>query len=426
MGRTYERTEGGSKLSFWERIGRSTRTRARTPTNSFSLSELNSFFTGGGKASEIVGSDLSEIVYFVCLKVLCESMGKLSIHLKDSDNNKITDHEAYSVFRVQPNVMMTPSTFKMMMEFNRNHYGNAYAYIKHDARGQLEGIYPLDPRQVMIWIGDGEFFKRQFYYYYTDARSGKSYWINPEDMIHLKGGISRDGLAGMCVREVLARNMHGNKAAQKFLNNLYEQGLTANAVIKYTGDLDQAKKAELIKELSKFTADSSDRIIPLPLGMDIVPLNLKLTDSQFFELKKFSSLQIAAAFGVKPNHINDYEKSSYANSEMQNLSFYIDTLLINLTGWEEELNRKLLTSKEQKTGYGFKFNVSTILRGDLKSQAEALSKYVTSGIYTPNQARRYLGEPAEDGGDVLLVNGSYVKIEEVGKAYAQKNGGESV
>lgn len=396
--------------------------RARTPTNSgsFTLSELNEFFKSGGQFSALDGTDLSEITYFTCLKVLSESVGKLSLHLKDGNNKRVTNHDAYKVFRVQPNPMMTPSSFKMLMEFNRNHYGNGYSYIRHDARGKLQGLYPLDPRQVTIWINDGEFFNRPFYYRYMDSRSGKDYWINPEDMLHLKGGISQDGLAGMCVREILARNMQGNKAAQKFLNDLYTQGLTANAVIKYTGDLDKTKREELKKDLASFIQNGKDRIIPLPLGMDIVPLDLKLTDSQFYELKKFSSLQIAAAFGVKPNHLNNYEKSSYANSEMQNLSFYIDTLLINLTAWEEELDRKLLTDKELLAGVGFEFNVATILRGDLKTQAEALSKFVGSSIYSPNTARKYLGESPDPNGDDLIVNGSFTKLKDIGQAYKGK------
>ena len=66
--------------------------------------------------------------------------------------------------------------------------------------------------------------------------------------------------------------------------------------------------------------------------------------------------KIAAAFGIKPNQINDYEKSSYANSEMQQLSFYVDTELFILKQYEEELNYKLLTDSEIKEGYFFKFN----------------------------------------------------------------------
>lgn len=62
--------------------------------------------------------------------------------------------------------------------------------------------------------------------------------------------------------------------------------------------------------------------------MKLTPLDIKLSDSQFIELKKYSALQIAAAFGIKPNQINDYTKSSYSNSEMQQLSFLTDTMLL--------------------------------------------------------------------------------------------------
>lgn len=395
--------------------------RARTPTNSFTLSELNDYFKNGGTYAVFAGSDLSEITYFTCLKILSESVAKLSLHLKDANNNKITDHDIYKAIRLRPNPYMTPSTFKMLMEFNRNHYGNAYAYIKHDRKGALVGLFPLDSRQVTIWVNNtDDFTDRGYYYQYVDGRNGKTYWIRPDDMIHLKGGVSRDGYSGMCVREVLARNMQGNKASQNFLNQLYSQGLTANAVVKYVGDLDKTKKQQLIKELTEFASTSSDRIIPLPLGMDIVPLDLKLTDSQFYELKKFSSLQIAAAFGIKPNHLNNYEKSSYANSEMQNLSFYVDTLLVNLTSWEEEINYKLLTADELKRGLMTEFNVATILRGDLKTQAEALQAYVSGSIYSPNEARRFVGAPPDPDGDDLIVNGAYTKLKDIGKAYASK------
>ena len=90
-------------------------------------------------------------------------------------------------------------------------------------------------------------------------------------------------------------------------------------------------------------AKNAGKIIPVPLGMKLTPLDIKLSDSQFIELKKYSALQIAAAFGIKPNQINDYTKSSYSNSEMQQLSFLTDTMLFVLKQYEEEVNYKLLT-----------------------------------------------------------------------------------
>src|SRR5690606_8347931 len=150
---------------------------------------------------------------------------------------------------------------------------------------------------------------------------------------------------------------------------------------------------------------NAGKIIPVPLGMKLTPLNIKLTDSQFFELKKYSALQMAAAFGIKPNQINDYEKSSYASAEAHNLAFYTDTLLWILKQYEEEITYKCLTSKEIEEGYYFKFNVNAILRADMKTQMEALAKGVNNGIYTPNEARDYLDLPAEEDGDMLVMNG---------------------
>ena len=145
----------------------------------------------------------------------------------------------------------------------------------------------------------------------------------------------------------------------------------------------------------------------------------KAYQDYFFELKKFNALQIAGALGIKPNQINDYEKSSYSNSEMQQLSFYVDTMLFILKQYEEELNYKLLSKDEIEEGLFFKFNEKVILRTDSKTQIEALSKAVNNGIYTPNEAREYMDKPSEIGGDILIVNGNYIPITKVGEQYKE-------
>lgn len=376
-------------------------------------------------------TDSVELTYFVCLKTLSESVGKLGIHLKDGDGNKVLNHPIINLLAIRPNSYQSPSDFKMELEYHRNHNGNAYAYLDYNkVTGYIDGIYILDPTKVdIIVISDddkellvssaGEVKETSFFYRYTDS-SGKESIIPRGRMLHLKGGIGSNGLSGKSIAEVLSGTISSRVETQKYLNNLYKNGLTANAVIKYTGDLDKEKKKRLIQELSEFgSSDKSERIIPLPLGMDLIPLDLKLTDSQFYELNKFNSLQIASAFGIKPNQLNDYSKSSYANSEMQNLTFYVDTLLIILTKYEEEFNFKLLTEEERARGLHFEFNINTILRGDIKTQAESLGKLTQSSIYTINESRKYLGMPKIDDGDVIMVNGSYVRLEEIGKAYSK-------
>ncbi len=389
-----------------------------------SLSTINELFFNN--QANTGGPDISEITYFTCLKTLAESIGKMPLYLMDENKNRIMDHDVMQLFNVQPNQYMTPIQFFTYLEYCRNHYGNAYAYIAMNS-GKFIGIYPLDPRRIEIWVNNTEeFTRRSFYYRYMDERNGNSYWFLPDEIIHVKSWITGDsGLSGKSVREILATNMAGSKASQKFLNDLYQKGLTANAVVKYVGDLSKEKQSLLLSRIEEQARENGRRIITLPIGFDIQTLDLKLTDSQFYELKKYNALQIAAAFGIKPNNLNDYSKSSYANSSAQNLSFYVDTLLYNITLYEQELNRKLLTRKEQKSGLEFKFNVKVILRGDPTQQADVLQKLVSTSIYSPNDARRQLDIPPTKGGDVHIVNGSYVALQDIGIAYRGNKGGEN-
>ena len=346
--------------------------------------------------------------------------------MKDSKNNRIVDHEALQKLKFAPNPFMTSTPMMTLLETWRNHHGNAYAYLSYDNRGRLVGIYPMHPQNIRVLIDNINLFSGEEKLYYEYNHNGKTYVFDSKNVLHLKGGLSKDGIVGVSVRETLATTFNGVKASQKYLNTLYERGLTAKAVLKYTGDLSKEMQKKMLEAMEDFinTNNNPSGIFPLPLGMDLTPLDLKLSDTQFFELKKYTALQIAGAFGVKPNHLNDYDKSSYSNSEMQNLSFYVDTLLYILTLYEEEFNLKLLTEKERLSGLRFEFNVASILKGDLKTQAECITKFIQSGVYTINEARNLVGLPAVEGGDIIVMNGSYVRLEDIGIAY-KKGGGTS-
>ncbi|MGG7057603.1 phage portal protein [Clostridium tertium] len=379
---------------------------------------------------------VSEVTYFTCLKMLSETLGKMPLKFYQETEKgiqKVKSNKAHKLLKTRPNALMTPSTFWATVEQNRNHYGNAYVWIrrkfkrsKYGGEEEIQDLWIMPSNDVQVLIDDKGYFgaKGRLWYRYTDKYSAEQYLFNSDDVMHFKTSYSFDGVLGVPVREILKNTLEGGLESQEFMNNLYKSGLTAKAVLEYTGDLDQEAKNRLVKGFEDFANGSknSGKIIPVPLGMKLVPLDIKLTDSQFFELKKFNALQIAGAFGIKPNQLNDYEKSSYANSEMQQLSFYVDTVLFILKQYEEELNYKLLSKEEKEEEKFYKFNEKVILRTDSKSQMESLSKAVNNGIYTPNEARGYLDMAAKDGGDVLVMNGNYIPITDVGNQY--KKGGE--
>lgn len=371
---------------------------------------------------------LSEATYFACLKILAESIGKMPLKMYQNTDKGIikSDKEhLYNIMKLRPNPYMTSSIFWSTVEMNRNHFGNAYVWCRFNGP-ELKDLWIMPSEDVSLVIDDAGIFgtKDKLWYRYTDRRTSKAYTFGSDEVMHFKTSMTFDGISGIPVKEILKHTVEGALESQKFMNNLYKSGLTGKAVLEYTGDLNEDAQKRLVKGFEEFSSGSKNagKIIPVPLGMKLVPLDIKLTDSQFFELKKYTALQIAAAFGIKPNQINDYDKSSYASAEAQNLAFYVDTLLFPLKQYEEEIAYKILSNDLIEKGYYFKFNVHVILRADIKSQIEALTKGVNNAVYMPNEARDFLDLPMAEGGDRLYANGNYIPITDAGKQYDK--GGE--
>lgn len=382
---------------------------------------------------------LAETTYFTCLKVLSETMGKMPLKLyqENESGGRVrapTDRTA-NLLMYRPNPIMTPATFWSTIEASCEHYGNAYVWIqsefvrkgRYGGEFRIRGFWPMQSECVDVLMDDMGVFgdKGQLYYRYSDPKTGKTYTFRQDSVMHFKTWLTWDGIMGKSVRDILKETVNGAGYAQKYLSKLYEGGLTASSVLQYTGDLDKTLRTKLQKEYNDLLtgAKNAGKVVPLPVGMTLQPLTYKLTDAQYYELRKYSALQIAAAFGVKPNQINDYEKSSYANSETQQLAFLVDTMLYRLTTYEQEINFKCLTGKQKTDGYLYKFNEKVLLRTDAEKQMNTVTEAVQNGVYTPNEARHFLDLPSMEGGDQLIVNGNYVPLTNVGAAYGKSGEG---
>ena len=370
---------------------------------------------------------MNEAVYFSCIKVLSESVGKLPLKIQQAQPGQgITvarDHTWYRALNERPNRYMTASTFWSLMETCRNHFGNGYAWIdtRDPKRPQL---WPIDPTTVQVWYDDACLLQNAPDIYYRVVSKKGEIVLSSEEVLHFKSHLTLDGLVGISVREELASTIQGNIKAQKMLNKLYDSGFTSKAVLQYTGGLKDANVEALTRGMEAYAKGEMksrgiENIIPVPFGMTLTPLNLKLSDSQFIETKQYSAIQIASAFGLKPAQIGDYSKSSYASAEAQQLSFLTDTLLFILSGYEQEIGYKLFSDAEEAQGYHAKFNTGVLLRSDQKSQIETLKSAVSYFLMTPNEAREKLDLPAKEGGDQLIGNGSTVTLEQVGIQWQQ-------
>lgn len=382
---------------------------------------------------------LSEVTYFTCLKMLSETMGKLPLkYYQATDKGKIRadPDDMTRLLTIRPNPVMTPTALITACELNCQHYGNGYIWIqrqlqrkKYGGDYKSVGLWVLPSSNVQVIVDNAGIFqdKGKLYYRYNDEYSGEMYVFPQEDVIHVKTSYTFNGILGKPVRQILGDMIDGARESQRFMENLYKQGLTAAMALEYTDDIDSGRRAKLQAKYEEYLsgAKNAGRIVPVPAGLKLVPLDISLADAQFLELRKYSALQIAAAFGIKPNQLNDFDKASYSSAEMQQLAFLIDTMAYRMKAYEEEINTKVLTEQQLMDGYWYKFNEKAILRTDSKTQEEIICGFVNNGVYTPNEARDLLQLPAQEGGDVLVMNGNYIPITMVGQQYSSSGGGEN-
>lgn len=369
-------------------------------------------------------STLSEATYFACMKVLSEAIGKLPLKLlRYTENNGVEvvrNHPLYSVVHDRPNPFTASSIFWSTVEQNRNHAGNSFVWI--EGYGSKTKLWLLPSDDVEIWYDDACILAEAPDIYYLYSAGGKVYRFISDEILHFKTSNTFDGISGIAVKDQLKRVIGGATKAQTLINKMYDNGFTSKATLQYTGNLNEQNQKAFTKGIQKYvdgeySSEGIKNLIPLPYGATLQPLNSKLSDNQFFEIKQYTALQIASAFGIKPYQIGDYTKSSYASAEAQQLSFYVDTLLYIVKQYEEELTYKLLTEDEIANGYHFKFNIDVILRADFATKINTLSTAVNSFLMTPNEARSKLDLEAKDGGDELLGNGASIPVQYTGSQY---------
>lgn len=387
-------------------------------TSVLDTSDTNSWFNNG-----INNKALSDSTYFKCIKILSESVAKVPLHLKistDEGDRKLRNHSLYSLLRYRPNEYMSSIDFFKCMEATRQHKGDSFALITRNSKGDVTGLYPITVTKLIIDdVGLCKSSKKNKILVEYEVNN-KTYSCLYSDVLHFKG-FTFDGITSISNESLVRGLIDTNILSNSYQSDLFKNGLTNKVVVQLTSD--EKSDSALKKTQAKFNNlySSKGRVITVPAGYKVEPLNLSLADSQFSELKRLNNIDLGTVFGI-PSYMLGYTENYNNNSlEQSNLSFLSSTLLILLESIEMELNYKLLTTFEQKEGLYFEFNQGVLLRTDSKTQAEILTKYVSTGVYSPADARKILGMSYIDGSEDLIVNAGVLKLKDLSKV---SEGGE--
>lgn len=245
--------------------------------------------------------------------------------------------------------------------------------------------------------------------------------LSPYDVLHIPG-LGFDGLVGYSPI-AMAKNAIGLAiAAEEYGSKFYANGATPSGILEYPGTVKEPDKVRESWNAGFGGSSNAHKIAVLEEGMKYTPISISPNEAQFLETRKFQINEIARIFRVPPHMVGDLEKSSFSNIEQQSLEFVKYTLEPWLVRWEQAMQRSLIP-QDDKSKYFIKFNVDGLLRGDYQSRMQGYATARQNGWMSANDIRELENLdriPAEDGGDLYLINGNMMPLSMSGAAYGKE------
>jgi len=403
--------------------------RSRDKPQNRTVGSAYTFFMGGSTSGKPVNerSAMQMTAVYSCVRILAEAIAGLPLHVykynETGGKEKAIDHPLYLLLHDEPNPEMSSFVFRETLMTHLLLWGNAYAQIIRNGKGEVIALYPLMPNKMTVDRDENG----QLYYTYlrsteeAHTMEGSSVILKPCDVLHIPG-LGFDGLVGYSPI-AMAKNAIGMAiACEEFGAKFFANGAAPSGVLEHPGTIKDPSRVRAAWQSQFGGSSNSGKVAVLEEGMKYTPISISPEQAQFLETRKFQINEIARIFRVPPHMVGDLEKSSFSNIEQQSLEFVKYTLDPWVIRWEQSMSRVLFSAEEKKE-YFISFNLEGLLRGDYQSRMSGYSIARQNGWMSANDIRELENLdriPAEQGGDLYLINGSMLPLGNAG-AYANLN-----
>jgi len=373
---------------------------------------LESLFSRGGSSGAIlhvVGTEagepvteaaaLSLPVVSACLDIRAGLLSSLPLQVfrrrDDGGREPASDHPLAYVLARRPNAWQSSWDWRQQMQRDVDWHRNAYAEIIPGERGAVSELERLDPAVTWPeWIGGS-------LWYHTWSKKHGTRLLAAEEVFHLRcGPFTDDGLMGRPVLVTHADTLGAALAVHRYGQRFFRNNGEAGGILEHPSFFKDrpARDAFMESWRQARTGKHQHRDALLEFGIKYVRIQLDNEKAQFLETRKENALEVARIWRIPPHKIGMLDRATFSNIEHQALEFLSDTALPVLEMWEQKINLDLIPDEDHYV----EFNVAGLLRGDLKSQAEAFKMGREGGWLSINDVRRMLNlNPIANGDDHL-------------------------
>lgn len=334
-------------------------------------------------ASVTLDTTMRVAVAWRCVSLIAGTVATLPFGIKrrvdGARREDVSDHPLAQVISRKPNGWQTPSEFRRLMQTNLLLRGNGYALVVRSREAPRE-LIPLNPDRVTVSQNSDMSLE-----YQVALKSGRRLALPQREVLHLRG-LSFDGITGVSLMKYARESIGLSLQAEKSQASTFRHGTKFGVVLKTEKHLGAEGIIRLKEGLEAYRgAENAHKALILEDGMDVETLGMTAEDAQFIQTRLQNLTEIAMFFGVPPHMLGMTEKTTSwgAGIEQQNIGFITYTLQDWLKTWEEVVARDLIDESDIYA----KFNVSGLLRGDVKTRWEAYVKALQWGVYSPDEVR---------------------------------------
>lgn len=336
--------------------------------------------------STTTGSRISTV--FTAINTISQDIAKLQFNvMKDGNDGKqiIKTNPVYRLIHTSPNSNTTAFNFWYSVAWNALTEGNGYAVIIRDDKFVPTELIQVRSENVTIKKDGLDIFY-----------SVGGEMIPSTDMLHFKM-YTIDGVCGMSPIMWNA-NVMGYKIKQ--------ERYSAQAIgTKGTGFItSQGLKEDQGQQVaSQYKEAINQGKIPFLGTMgDTKWHNQMITpnEAQYIETRVQTNTELLGIYRLPPAFAQDYHRATYANASQQDQVYVKHTLTPWLKLIEQECDRKLFTEANMSRMNPFytKFNVNSILRGDIETRFKTYHDMLLDGVYSADEVRELENMPPQPNG----------------------------
>lgn len=354
--------------------------------------------------------------YFACVTGISADVAKVPTaavrRLKPRGREVLYDHPATVLLDEAFNDELDAFTGRETVTAWALSWGNGYAIIERDGRGDPIGLYPVHPSRVDVRRDSAD--RRVYLVRTDDMKAKRTYFpVINDDMLHIRGPGSTD--EGTIIFTAASESIGLALAAQSFAARFFGGDLTAGTAIMLKEPLGDEEFTSFKNELiNTYTGPNAQRIFIGNGDAAVQRLSVNPDEAQALEARQFSVPDVCRWFRRSPQKVgHDGQSKGWGTIDALNVADVNDCLMPWWVRWEKESKRKLIGVDRAII---LKHWVQALMRGENAARADYLQKRVLTGTMTPNEVREIEDEePSDDpNADKLWMQGAMSPIDRLG------------